>query len=220
MFSMSLQAMASDEQREYWIKKLNNFDIIGCYAQTELGHGSDVASLKTTAIFDHKNDEFVLHTPSIDATKWWPGELGHTANYALVFARLLIPDEDGQTNDYGIAPFMVQIRDLDTHRHMPGIKTGNLGPKFGYHSKDNGWMTLNHVRIPRSQLMQRITMVDREGSFSLNSDPRVLYSTMLKTRVLIISGGLFAIYYAAVVAVRYSLVRRQFHNISGTKLET
>lgn len=93
----------------------------------------------------------MLHTPSADATKWWPGEMGRLANHACIFARLLIPDpESGEVNDYGIAPFLCQIRDLDTHKHMPGVKTGDMGPKFGYHSKDNGWMVLDNVRIPRS----------------------------------------------------------------------
>ena len=105
--------------------------------------------MKTTATYDKKTGEFVLNTPSLDATKWWPGEMGRMANYALVYARLLIPDDDGDLNDYGLAPFLVQIRDLDNHKHMPGVKTGDMGPKFGYGSKDNGWMTLDHVRIPR-----------------------------------------------------------------------
>jgi acyl-CoA oxidase len=65
--------------------------------------------LKTTATFDRKTDEFILHTHSEDATKWWPGELGRYANYAVVFAQLIVPDEDGASdyNNYGVAPFIV-----------------------------------------------------------------------------------------------------------------
>ena len=83
------------------------------------------------------------------ATKWWPGDMGRFANHAVVYARLIIND-DGEENDYGPAPFIVQIRDRDTHKHMLGIKSGDLGPKFGYNEKDNGWMTFNKVRIPRN----------------------------------------------------------------------
>ena len=54
-----------------------------------------------------KTDEFVLHTPSINATKWWPGSMAHNATHVLLLARLRIPDEDGDINDYGIAPFML-----------------------------------------------------------------------------------------------------------------
>lgn len=72
-----------------------------------MGHGSDIASLETTATYDKKNDSFVIHTPNIRATKWWPGDMGRMANHAIVFARLIVPDEGGEVNDYGIAPFIV-----------------------------------------------------------------------------------------------------------------
>ena len=49
----------------------------------------------------------MLDTPTLSATKWWPGEMGRMANFALVFARLTIPDEDGDINEYGIVPFIV-----------------------------------------------------------------------------------------------------------------
>jgi alkylation response protein AidB-like acyl-CoA dehydrogenase len=75
-----------------------------------MGHGSDVSGLETTATFDQKTDEFVINTPTIGATKWWPGDMGRFANFALVFAKLIIED-DGTKNDYGVLPFIVQIRD-------------------------------------------------------------------------------------------------------------
>ena len=32
---------------------------------------------------------------------------------------------------------------------MAGIKCGDMGPKLGFYNKDNGWMTMEDVRIPR-----------------------------------------------------------------------
>lgn len=61
-------------------------EILGTYAQTEIGHGSDIANLRTTATYDLKTDEFILNTPDISATKWWPGDLGLFANHCVVFA--------------------------------------------------------------------------------------------------------------------------------------
>lgn len=69
-------------------------NIIGCYAQTELGHGSDVSKLETTATLDLKTDEWVINTPSIRATKFWPGSLGTAANHAIVYARMIIGVKD------------------------------------------------------------------------------------------------------------------------------
>ena len=77
-------------------------NIIGCYAQTELGHGSNVADLETTATLDMETDEFVINTPSVKATKFWPGGLGIGATHAVVFARCIVDD-----NDYGVQAFMV-----------------------------------------------------------------------------------------------------------------
>lgn len=61
---------------------------MGCYCQTEIAHGSDVQGLQTTATYDKATDEFVIHTPNPRATKWWPGDLGRTANHALVVAQI------------------------------------------------------------------------------------------------------------------------------------
>ena len=76
--------------------------ITGSYSQTELGHGSDVAGLQTTATFDEKTDEFIINTPSILATKFWPGDLGLFSSHTIVFAKLII-----EGNKYGIHPFLV-----------------------------------------------------------------------------------------------------------------
>ena len=111
---------------------------MGCYAQTEIGHGSNVAALETTATLDKSTDEFVIHTPSISATKYWPGDLGRFSSHAIVFARLII---DGDDN--GVQPFMVQIRDVDSWKILPGVNCGDLGPKIGYSSKDNGWCSFD-----------------------------------------------------------------------------
>jgi acyl-CoA oxidase len=62
--------------------------------------------IETTATFDKKTDEFVLHTPTIRAAKFWPGELGVFSDHAVVCARLIL--EGGE--DCGIQFFFVPIR--------------------------------------------------------------------------------------------------------------
>ena len=110
MFLMTLQNLGSEEQVDKWGKLCQDYRIIGCYAQTELGHGSNVNGIMTTATLDKTTDEFVLHTPSIAAAKFWPGELGVFATHGVVCARLIIDGED-----YGIQFFFVQLRSLETH---------------------------------------------------------------------------------------------------------
>ena len=97
MFSESLEAFGTDKQRDHYLPLIDNLNIIGCYAQTELGHGSNVAGLETTATFDLKTDTFVIHSPTIKASKFWPGALGCQSNHAVVFARCICGE-----NDYGV----------------------------------------------------------------------------------------------------------------------
>lgn len=219
MFTHSMKAFCNEEQLKKWMPKIENCDIFGSYAQTEIGHGSDIQNLKTTATYDKEKQEFVLHTPSLDATKWWPGGLGSTVNHALVVARIVIPEDDGEVNDYGVGMFIVQIRDQDTHEHMPGIKTGQLGPKFGFSSADNGWMTMDHVRIKKDDMLSRFNYIDEDGCYSVNGDPRILFGTMIKTRILIFSGAYLAQLFVCLTSIRYSIVRRQFKNKEGDEIQ-
>lgn len=145
--------------------------------------------------------------------------MGRYANHALVFARLIIED-DGVKNDYGVCPFIVQIRDMNTHKHMPGCKSGDIGPKLGYNGKDNGWLSFERVRIPRENMLQRFITVDKEGSVAIQGDLRVLYSTMMMIRVMISSAARLPLSAGLTIGLRYSVVRRQFKNISGKKEET
>mmetsp|Transcript_10859 Transcript_10859/g.16486 ORF Transcript_10859/g.16486 Transcript_10859/m.16486 type:complete len:112 (+) Transcript_10859:352-687(+) len=106
---------------------------------------------------------------------------------------------------------------------MPGIDSGDMGGsenKWGFNSKDNGWLTFDQVRIPRDQMLSRFMSVDREGGVSIDGDMRILYSTMLRTRVELVLGTKYLLLASILVATRYSVVRRQFKNISGVKEET
>ena len=90
MFGPTLRLQTSPEQRDYWVPLLEAGKIIGTYAQTELGHGTFLRGLETTVTLDLDTDEFVVHSPTLTSTKYWPSALGFTASHAVVMANLVI----------------------------------------------------------------------------------------------------------------------------------
>ncbi|XP_009407763.2 peroxisomal acyl-coenzyme A oxidase 1 [Musa acuminata AAA Group] len=214
MFVPAIKGQGTDEQQKKWLPLAYKMQIIGCYAQTELGHGSNVQGLETTATFDPKTDEFIIHSPTLTSSKWWPGGLGKISTHAVVYARLIT---DGK--DHGINGFIVQLRSLDDHSPLPGIVVGDIGTKFGngaYNTMDNGVLRFDHVRIPRNQMLMRVSQVTREGKFVQSDVPRqLLYGTMVYVRQTIVSDASKALSRAVCIAVRYSAVRRQFGSQDG-----
>jgi acyl-CoA oxidase len=81
----TLLSQCTDEQKMEWLLPAFQLKIVGCLAQTELGHGSNVRGLQTTATYDIATKEFVLHTPTLKSLKWWPGGLGKVSLLTNVF---------------------------------------------------------------------------------------------------------------------------------------
>jgi len=54
MFRKTIENLGSEKQVKELVPKVLELTMIGCYAQTELGHGSNVAGLETTATFDNE----------------------------------------------------------------------------------------------------------------------------------------------------------------------
>lgn len=174
MFTMGITQLASQAQQKKYLDASNHWQVIGTYAQTELGHGSDVQSLETTATFDKSTDEFVIHTPTYKAAKFWPGNLALQANHALVFARLVVGKKD-----LGVQPFVVQIRDMNTHETLPGLEIGDIGNKLGYAGIDNGYLLFNKYRVPRDALLGRFISLSREGRLKVEGNPKMMYMVMV-----------------------------------------
>ncbi|OGM39650.1 fatty-acyl coenzyme A oxidase (Pox1) [Aspergillus bombycis] len=214
MFVTTVREQASDTQRDYWMPLIESFKIIGAYAQTELGHGSNVQGLELQARWDPGTSEFILHSPTLTASKWWNGSLGRTANHAIVVAQLLLPKPGSEEYEsVGPHPFIVQVRDLKHHQPLSGVVIGDIGPKFGYSTIDNAYMLFNHFRIPHSALLARYSKIDPStGEYLKPKIPAVVYGTMTYVRSLIVLQSRLALARAVTIAVRYTSIRRQFQD--------
>uniref|UniRef100_A0A8R1I3D4 Acyl-coenzyme A oxidase n=1 Tax=Caenorhabditis japonica TaxID=281687 RepID=A0A8R1I3D4_CAEJA len=204
MFIPALTAQASEEQQKKWLTRAINREIVGTYAQTELGHGTNLQNLETTATYDVATQEFVLHTPTITGLKWWPGNLGKSSNYAVVVALMFIKGKN-----YGPHTFMVPLRDEKTHQPLKGITIGDIGPKIAYNVTDNGFLGFDHYRIPRTNLLMRHTRVEPDGTYVKPPHAKINYSAMVHVRSHMITGQAIMLSYALTIATRYSSVRRQ-----------
>ncbi|CAO3699738.1 hypothetical protein G6F70_005764 [Rhizopus microsporus] len=206
MFIPTLRNQTTDEQKKLFLEPALKHEIIGCYAQTELGHGSNVQGLETTATYIPEIQQFELHSPTLTSAKWWIGGLGKAATHAIVMARLITNGKD-----MGPHPFCVQIRSLEDHRPLKGIIVGDIGPKFGFNSVDNGFIMFDHYRIPHVAFLANYSKVNKfTGEYTKPPNAKLSYGTMVFVRAHIVMNARVAMAKAATVAVRYSAVRQQF----------
>ncbi|OBR04555.1 Acyl-coenzyme A oxidase [Colletotrichum higginsianum IMI 349063] len=208
MFLVTLREQGTPEQHKLFLEPAENYEILGCYAQTELGHGSNVRGLETTATWDPSDKTFVLHSPHLTASKWWIGSLGKTATHAVVMAQLILNGKQ-----IGPHPFVVPIRDKKTHEPLPNVHVGDIGPKFGYNTMDNGFLLLNNVKIPHNHMLARFSSIDPNTSrYSRPANPSLIYGTLtwVRSNIVLQSGSVLA--KGVTIATRYCAVRRQFQD--------
>eukprot|EP00756_Hemistasia_phaeocysticola_P023045 Hpha_TRINITY_DN15868_c2_g3::TRINITY_DN15868_c2_g3_i2::g.192178::m.192178/K00232/E1.3.3.6, ACOX1, ACOX3; acyl-CoA oxidase len=204
MFLTFVQTQASDEQKKVWLAPTLKGHYNGAYAQTELGHGSNVRGLETTATYDKATEEFEIQSPTLTSLKWWPTSM-YACTHAVVFARLII-----EGRDYGMHGFFVQLRDSEG-RCMPGVEIGEVGPKIAGNHANIGYGRFTRVRIPRFNMFARSQHVTKEGKYV--AAPKKLskfkYISMMQIRVSLVASAYTATAKAATISIRYSSVRTQ-----------
>ncbi|XP_006756428.1 PREDICTED: peroxisomal acyl-coenzyme A oxidase 1 isoform X1 [Myotis davidii] len=204
MFIPTLLNQGTSAQKEKWLLPAQGLQIIGTYAQTELGHGTHLRGLETTATYDPETQEFVLNSPTVTSIKWWPGGLGKTSNHAIVLAQLYT-----QGKCYGLHAFIVPIREIGTHKPLPGITVGDIGPKFGYDEMDNGYLKMDHYRIPRENMLMKYAQVKPDGTYVKPVSNKLTYGTMVFIRSFLVGEAARSLAKACTIAIRYSAVRHQ-----------
>lgn len=130
--------------------------------------------------------------------------MGHTANHAIVIAQLIVR---GQRQ--GVFPFIVPLRDEETHMPYPGVKIGDIGAKMGLKSTNNGFLGFTNYRIPRENMLMKNAQVLEDGTFVKAPVSVLTYGTMVFVRVMIVRDMSNRLAQAATIATRYSAIRRQ-----------
>ena len=197
------------ERHHALLERVARGELLGCFAMSETGHGSNVRELGTRATYDPSTQEFVIHTPEEGDRKDYVGNAGADGQLATVFAQLEV---DG--DEHGVHAFLVPIRD-DAGQPMPGVTLLDNGPKMGLNGVDNGRIAFDQVRIPREAMLDRHGSVTPEGTYeSPIASPSRRFFTMIGTlvggRVGVANAALTAGKVALAVAIRYAARRRQF----------
>lgn len=210
LFGGAIENLGTERHHKAYVRPLIDLDLLGCFAMTETGHGSDVQSLETTATYDPATQEFVIHSPTPTARKDYIGGAAETARVSTVFAQLITPDGEG----HGVHCFVVPIRD-DEGNDLPGVTTSDCHYKGGLPGVDNGRIVFDHVRVPRENLLNRYADVAPDGTYSSPiENPGRRFFTMLGTlirgRVTVGGSAAAAARVALDIATRYALERRQF----------
>ncbi|KAI9360261.1 hypothetical protein BD770DRAFT_409343 [Pilaira anomala] len=213
MFMPTIANQGTDEQKKLYLEPAIRHEIIGCYAQTELGHGSNVRGLETTATYQPETQTFVFNSPTLTSSKWWIGGLGVAANHAIVMARLI-----SQGKDHGPHPFIVQIRNLENHEPLDGITVGDIGPKFGFNTVDNGFILFNNFHVPHIAFLARYSSIDKvTGEYKTPPNAKLAYGTMVFVRANIVLESRVVLARAATIAIRYSAIRSQGSDAGNPK---
>ncbi|MBI2234569.1 MAG: acyl-CoA dehydrogenase family protein [Micavibrio aeruginosavorus] len=118
----------NDDQKEKFLKPLARGEMIGAFALTEPGAGSDASSMTTRAVRD--GDDYIISGAKQFITS---GKNGHVV---IVFAVT-----DPAAGKKGISAFIVPT---DT----PGYNVARIEEKMGQHSSDTCALVFDNMRVP------------------------------------------------------------------------
>jgi acyl-CoA oxidase len=217
LFGGAILQLGTKHHHDAYLADLITGRVMGCFAMTETGHGSNVQALGTVATYDAEAQEFVITTTTRDARKDYIGNAAKHAEVAVVFAQLEI---DGRSE--GVHAFVVPIR--QDGEPCPGVRTEDDGRKMGLNGVDNGRISFDGVRVPRTALLNRFADVTPEGVYeSPIANPNRRFFTMLGTlvqgRVCVGGGAINAAKVALAIATKYAVRRRQFEATSTEQEE-
>ncbi|MCW2783639.1 MAG: acyl-CoA oxidase domain protein [Marmoricola sp.] len=214
LYGGAILQLGTKRHHDKYLAGMVKAEVMGCFAMTETGHGSNVQALGTRARYDVETREFVITTPDDASRKDYIGNAAAHARSAVVFAQL----EIGGASE-GVHAFVVPIRD-GRGRTRPGVRIEDDGRKIGLNGVDNGRIWFDEVRVPRENLLNRYADVSEAGVYTSEIDnPDRRFFTMLGTlvqgRVCVGGAAINASKVALSIAVKYALGRRQFGNPGG-----
>lgn len=175
-----LLAYASEELKQRWLPKMATGELIGAIAMTEPGTGSDLQSVRTTAVAD--GDEYVINGSKTFITN------GQQADLIVVVAKT-----DTTQGANGISLIMVEAS-------RDGFRRGRALRKIGQQGQDTSELFFDDVRVPKTHLLG-----DAEGQGFVQ-----LMTQLPQERLIVAVGAVVAMETALAQTVRYTKERTAF----------
>ena len=132
--TLPIVTFGTDEQKERFVPPLARGEVIGAFALTEPGSGSDAGSLRTTAVRDGDGGGW-----RIDGTKQWCTNGSHASTF-LVFART----DPGTEGARGVSAFLLDADHVEVTREEE---------KLGLHSSSTADLRLDGVVVDGDRLL-------------------------------------------------------------------
>jgi len=145
LFGGAVYGLGTERHHKKYVPTMVTAELLGCFAMTETGHGSNVKGLKTTATYNHADKSLIIHTPTHEDGKEYIGNALHS-EMAAVFAQLIV---DGESK--GVHCILVPVRKND--QLLPGVKIEDNGYKLGLNGVDNGRLWFDNVKVPVENLI-------------------------------------------------------------------
>ncbi|MEM5518077.1 acyl-CoA dehydrogenase family protein [Henriciella sp. AS95] len=123
----------SEEQKQTWLPRCVSGETILAIAMTEPGAGSDLQSIRTTAVRD--GDDYIINGAKTYISA------GQTCTLAVVVAKT-----DPSKGAKGISLFLVES-------DRPGFKRGRNLDKIGQHAADTSELFFDNVRVPATNML-------------------------------------------------------------------
>ena len=216
LFAGSIQRLGTEYHHKKYLLDAASTTLMGCFAMTEIGHGSNVQGLETTAVYQRAGDDFVLHSPSYSAGKNYIGNAAEDGRLAVVFAQLEV---NGQK--HGVHAFLVPIRG-ENGEPVPGVTIEDNGLKMGLNGVDNGRIWFDQVRVPRIEMLNRFADITADGQYRSDIQSQgarffTMIGTLVSGRISIAATANSAAKSALAIAIRYAARRRQFGSPKAAK---
>ena len=181
LFGGTLMALHTKRHLAF-MREVDSLKHMGCFCFTELGYGNNAPKMETTAHYDAATGEFTINSPTTLSQKFWITNGACHANYAIVFAQTIV---NGKNE--GVNGFIVRIRD-DKMQPCKGVFIEDMGVKMGLNGIDNGRLSFDHVKVPRTAMLNSFNDVNEKGEFI--SDVKKASARFFKVADRLLSGRL------------------------------